>query len=316
MANLDTGYRKMVRNLSIWVASLLVGFASPLGANAETVWKTFVDPTTIGMTAGFDLMVGTSDDVPPPAGTTGFNSTGSLAHLFFFNVGDQEVVAAASFTSDITDPSSLPLGMGGTLNDFSVDGRSEDTISVNGIPLVTPYSLRDDPNEMPYQMVVAPDGRSFTIEVTQESCLDTDAMCLNPLSVIDLSTVGIVFLPGDDPEEAWDEAPANFRSIFITWTNSQPFDVPAYLTQLSNQAPEGWAAISLTTFSILMDAAPGDGNVSGIQAPIVDGSFLVGVIPNYTLPEPGGASTALAVTGVLAALGRRRLRTRPALGRV
>lgn len=296
----------------VWVLVLAVGMwiGAPSASNADTVWQSFVNPVYAGRTAGLDLLVGTADDTPPDPNTTGFNSTGSLAHQFFLDLGDFSIPAAVSFTNELTDRSGTPLGSGGVITDFSVMGRGDDEVFFVTPPVQVgfPFFVRDVPSVVPHTFDVAPDGRSFHLELRQESCLDTDAGCIDPLAVIDYVVDGLVLLRGDDPTTAVANAPSAFTNFFAVWAAGNA-DVPAYLEFLESEAPQDWAAISLAVFAFQVNDG---GNMSGQQAALVDGTFLVGVIPSYTVPEPvAGVSGGLAL-GVLGALARRR---RSALGR-
>lgn len=286
-------------------AGVLLTVSASAGAATTTVWETFVDPATIGQTSGSDLLIGTADDVPPDANVEGFNSQGSLAHSFFFNPDTIGVTAGSSFTNRLIDRSGTPLGTGALITDFSIEGRSDDTVLVNGLPLGVPFSIVDDPAVLPHEMGVADDGRSFLLSFRQVSCVDTDPNCDPPLVAID-DTVsgGIILIRGDDPAASVAAAPAEFHEFFDFWA-SDAVDVPAYLEYLQGLAPPEWAAISLAVFAYFVDEGV---NLSGAQAPLVDDHWLVGVIPSYTLPEPGSAAGLGAVLACL--LLRARLRSR------
>jgi len=286
------------------LCSIGILVAAPAAAAQTSVWESFLDSATIGMTSGLDLLVGTDDDVPPDANVEGFNSQGSLAHSFFFDPVLLGVTAGSSFTNRLVDPSGTPLGSGAMLMDFSIEGRSDDLVKVNDIPLGVPFSFTDDPMVLPHEMIVAPDGRSFHFEFRQVSCVDTDPTCSVPLIVIDTVADGVILVRGDDPDELVANAPDAFTGFFDVWTSGTA-NLEAYFAYLETLAPSDWAAISMTVFSYLVEEGV---NLEGQQAPLVDNNVLVGVIPSFTIPEPGAAARAGAVLSILfvfAALRRR-----------
>ena len=292
------------RSAALLGAGALLIVSASAGAATSTVWESLADPATIGMTSGFDLLVGTADDVPPDASVEGFNSQGNLAHSFFIHPDTFNIPAASSFSNRLFDRSGTPLGAGALITDFSIEGRSEDFVRVNGLPLGVPFSIVDDPAVLPHEMNVADDGRSFSLLFHQKSCADAVADCDPALAEIDTVSGGIILLRGDDPAALVASAPAAFHAFFDVWTSGAA-DVPAYLEYLEGLAPPDWAAISLTVFAYLVDEGS---NLSGGQAALVDDHVLVGVIPSYTLPEPAAAAGLGTVCACLLAGARLQSR--------
>lgn len=252
-------------------------------------YQGFVVPSTANMGSGPDLLVGTSDDTA----AAGFNTGGDLAHNFFFD--DAMVTGASAFTSDSTYNDASVLGFAGTSTSFTNDGQSVDSTGGS-----FPFFYRDDPTVSPHSFEIAAGGRNISYEYTIETCAQTDPTCTAPTTVIDSAGDGLLMLPGDNPTAIYN---ASTIKPFFDF-RAPTANVPAYLTFLASIAPQGWAAISVTTSAVTISS----GNCTGSLCATFDGDTLIGVVPTYTLPEPTSGAAVFAVFGVLATLARRQTR--------